>query len=73
MTNIQSPKTNTQCDILKKDRKGTFHWIEAVTDSDAAEARLRQLSTGSSEEFVVFRQTDLSVVARYRDKQYWRL
>jgi hypothetical protein len=64
---------NTQCDILKKDGKGTFHWIEAVTDLDTAEARLRHLSRDSSEEFVVFRQTDLRVVALYIDKQYRRL
>jgi hypothetical protein len=64
---------NTQCDILKKDCKGTFHWIEAVRDLDTAEARLRQLSGDSSEEFVVFRQVDLRVVASYSDNQYRRL
>ena len=42
-------------DILKKDRKGTFHWVEAVNDIDTANARLRQLSSGSSDEFVVCR------------------
>jgi len=36
---------NTLFDILKKDRKGTFHWVEAVNDIDTAEARLRQLSS----------------------------
>jgi hypothetical protein len=40
---------------LKKDHKGTFHWIEAVNDIDTAEARLRQLSSESSDEFVVCR------------------
>ena len=64
---------NTLFDILKKDRKGTFHWIEAATDIDTAEARLRQLSADSSEEFVIFRGTDLRVVATYSDKQYRRL
>jgi hypothetical protein len=44
---------NTLFDILKKDRKGTFHWVEAVNDIDTAEARLRQLSSESSDEFVV--------------------
>ena len=29
---------NTLFDILKKDRKGTFHWVEAVNDIDTAEA-----------------------------------
>jgi len=46
---------NTIFDILKKDRKGTFHWIEAVNDIDTAEARLRQLSSESPDEFVVCR------------------
>jgi hypothetical protein len=46
---------NTLFDILKKDRKGTFHWVETVNDIDTAEARLRQLSSESSEEFVVCR------------------
>jgi hypothetical protein len=63
---------NTQCDILKKDRTGSFHWIEVVRDLDTAEARLRQLSRDSAEEFVVFRQTDLRVVALYSDKRYRR-
>ena len=46
---------NTLFDILKKDRKGTFHWIEAVRDIDTAEARVRQLCAESQDEFVVFR------------------
>jgi hypothetical protein len=46
---------NTLFDILKKDRKGTFHWVETVNDIATAEARLRQLSSESSDEFVVCR------------------
>jgi hypothetical protein len=65
--------TNTRFDILKKDPKGTFHWIEAVTDMDAAEARLRKLSAESSDDFVIFRQIDLRVVATCSDRQYRRL
>ena len=64
---------DTLFDILKKDPKGTFHWIEAVRDIDTAEARLRKLSAGSADEFVVFRNIDLRVVATYSDKQYKRL
>jgi hypothetical protein len=64
---------NTLFDILKKDHKGTFHWIESVNDIDTAEARLRQLSAASSDEFVVFRETDLRVVATYSDNTYRRL
>ena len=47
---------NTLFDILKKDRTGTFHWVEAVNDIETAEARLRQLSSESSDEFVVCHQ-----------------
>jgi hypothetical protein len=65
--------TNTLFDILKKDPKGTFHWIEAVRDIDTAEARLRQLSENSADDFFIFRQIDLRVVATYCDKQYRRL
>jgi hypothetical protein len=41
--------------MLKKDRKGTFHWVETVNDFGIAEARLRQLSSEASEEFAVCR------------------
>jgi hypothetical protein len=64
---------NTLFDILKKDRQGSFQWIESVNDIDTAEARLRQLSSASSDEFVIFRQTDLRVVATYADNTYRRL
>jgi hypothetical protein len=46
---------NTLFDILKKDRKGTFHWVETVNDIDTAEARLWQFSSEASDEFVVCR------------------
>jgi len=64
---------NTLFDILKKDHQGSFHWIEAVPDIDTAEARLRKLSAESSEEFVIFRENDLRVVATYSDNYYRRL
>ena len=69
----KKPMPNTLFDILKKDPKGTFHWIEAVRDIDTAEARLRKLSADSADEFVVFRNIDLRVVATYSDRQYKRL
>ena len=56
----------TVFDILKKDRKGTFLWLEAVQDMEVAQARLRQLSEQSAAEFVVFRNLDLKVVATSR-------
>jgi hypothetical protein len=62
--------THTLYDILKKDQKGTFHWVEAVNDIDTAKARLHQLSAESSDEFVVFREIDLRVVATSSDKEH---
>ena len=53
----------TLFDILKKDRKGTFQWLETVKDIETAKARVLQLCSESPEEFVVFRGTDLQVVA----------
>jgi hypothetical protein len=53
-------------DILKKDRRGTFLWLEAANDMEAATTRLRQLSEQSTDEFVVFRNVDLQVVATSR-------
>lgn len=64
---------DTLFDILKKDRKGTFYWVEAVNDLNTAEARVRQLSADCSEDFVVFREMDLRVVATYTEKTYRRL
>jgi hypothetical protein len=59
----------TLFDILKKDRKGTFQWLEAVNDIEAAKSSLQQLSRESSHEFVVFCETDLRVVATSEDMQ----
>jgi hypothetical protein len=53
-------------DILKRDRRGTFLWLEAVRDMEAAQTRLRQLSEQSTDEFIVFRNVDLQVVATSR-------
>ena len=60
---------NAAFDILKKDRNGTFEWLESVRDIETAKARLRSLSANSEEspeEFVVFRTIDLKVVATSR-------
>ena len=53
----------TRYDILQKDRKVTFQWLETVTDIETAKARVLQLSSESPDEFIVFRETDLQVVA----------
>ena len=52
----------TRYDILQKDRKGTFQWMETVKDIETAKARVLQLSSESPDEFIVFRETDLQVV-----------
>jgi len=53
----------TLFDILKKDRKGTFQWLEAANDIETAKARVLKLSSESQDEFIVFCETDLQVVA----------
>jgi len=60
----------TLFDILKKDRNGTFLWVEEVNDIETAKARLRQLSAKSPDEFVVFRRIDLRVVASSGSREY---
>jgi hypothetical protein len=57
---------STLLDILKKDSKGTFHWLETANDIETAITRVLQLSSGSQDEFVVFREADLQVVATSR-------
>ena len=56
----------TLFDILKKDRKGTFLWVEAISDLELAKRRMLQLSQQSTDEFVIFRNNDLKVVATAR-------
>jgi hypothetical protein len=59
--------------ILRKDGSGKFRWVEAVNDVDLAEERVRQLCTESQDEFVVFRNVDLRVVAVGSENTYKRL
>lgn len=54
---------STLFDILKKDRNGTFQWLETVKDIEVAKARVLKLSSGSLDEFVIFCGNDLQVVA----------
>ena len=59
----------TLYDILKKDRKGTFQWLETVSDIETAKAHVLQLSSESPDEFIVFRAVDLQMVATSHDMQ----
>ena len=54
---------STLFDILRKDRNGTFQWLETVNDFEIAKARVLKLSSGSLDEFVIFSGNDLQVVA----------
>jgi hypothetical protein len=56
----------TLFDILKKDRNGSFLWVEEVNDLETARLRLQQLSAQSPDEFIIFRHMDLRVVATSR-------
>ena len=58
---------STLFDILKKDRTGTFEWLETVHNIETAKARVLQLSSRSLDEFVIFRGNDLQVVATSLD------
>lgn len=60
---IEVKNMRTLFDILRKDSEGTFEWLETVNDFETAKARVLQLSLESSGEFVIFRATDLQVVA----------
>jgi len=60
-------------DILKKDRRGTFQWLETVSDIETAKARVLQLSSESPDEFIIFREVDLQVVATSRQFPEQRL
>jgi hypothetical protein len=60
---------STLLDILRKDSKGTFQWLETANDIETAITRVLQLCSESQDEFVVFRETDLQVVATSRDIQ----
>ena len=59
----------TLLDILRKDSNGSFHWLETANDIEAAITRVLQLSSEFPDEFVVFSETDLKVVATSRPIQ----
>ncbi len=59
----------TLFDILKKDREGTFQWLETANDIETAKARVVKLSSESPDEFVIFRAIDLQVVGTFQAMQ----
>jgi hypothetical protein len=51
-------------DILKRQKDGSFVWIEAASDAEVAEERLSQLASISPGEYFVFDQRTQQIVAR---------
>jgi hypothetical protein len=51
-------------DILKRQRDGSFVWIEAASEMDAAEKRITQLASAEPGEYFVFDQRTQQIVAK---------
>jgi sarcosine oxidase gamma subunit len=51
-------------DILKKQKDGSYIWLEAVRDIEKAKARLEQLCAISPGEYFVFDQKSQQIVAQ---------
>jgi hypothetical protein len=51
-------------DILKRQRDGTYVWIEAASDMVVAEERISQLASTDPGEYFVFDQRTQQVVAK---------
>ena len=50
-------------DILIRENDGSFIWLEAAHDLEAAKARLRELSASRPAEYFVFDQRTQQIVA----------
>jgi len=51
-------------DILRRERDGSFMWMEAVPELEIAKARLHELSTAMPGEYFVFDQRCQEIVAK---------
>ena len=51
-------------DILRRERDGSFLWMEAVVDLDGAKARLQELIAVAPGEYFVFDQRSQEIVAK---------
>lgn len=51
-------------DILKRQRDGSFLWIEAASDLRAAEQRILRLAEVDAGEYFVFDQKSQQIVAK---------
>lgn len=52
-----------QLDILKRERDGSFVWIEAARDKNLAVERITQLARVNGADYLVFDQESQEVVA----------
>ena len=57
-------------DILKKKPEGSFRWFEAVNDLESANIRIKELTTLSQGEYVVFDQRTHNAIAVGRSS-FW--
>jgi len=55
-------------DILKRQNDGSFLWIEAAANLNAAEERLSELAGAEPGEYFVFDQTSQEIVAKITSK-----
>ena len=53
-----------QLDILRRERDGSFLWMEAVGDLEGAKARLEELVVAAPGEYFVFDQRSQEIVAK---------
>jgi hypothetical protein len=53
-----------QFDILKRNKDGSFSWLEAAATLDSAKARLNELITAAHGEYFVFDQISQQIVAK---------
>ncbi len=53
-------------DILKKTEVANFEWIAVVQNLQTAEARIQELQTRSSGEYVVFSRRTQQIVGRFK-------
>jgi hypothetical protein len=51
-------------DILKRQKDGSFVWIEARSDMQTAEQRISQLASAEPGEYFVFDQRTQQIVAK---------
>ena len=53
-----------QWDILRRERDGSFIWMEAAQDLKTAKARLEELIAAAPGEYFVFDQRSQEIVAK---------